>query len=146
LSRTDDVVAIIQVVNRYALAVDAQDWVSFRRLFVPDVTAIYEGSRTWTDLDTWVDDFTQIHKQYDATQHLISNHVVDVDGDSARAISYGHIQYFISDEGLREIYNYYDDDFVRVDGEWKLSRLRCRTLWRSQSSLPQLGTPLSQRG
>lgn len=44
-----DVVAITQLLNLYGLAVDAQRWELFDRIFATDVDADYGAGSHWTD-------------------------------------------------------------------------------------------------
>ncbi len=78
-----DVVAIMQLLNLYGLAVDSQRWELFDRIFATDVDADYGATSHWTDREQLEADFAAFHAPFDSTQHTMSTHVVHVDGDWA---------------------------------------------------------------
>ena len=75
---------IIQKLNLYGFAVDTQRWDLFDTVFTPFVDADFGGSAHWTDLAQFKADFAAFHAPFDATQHVMTNHQVLVNGDSDR--------------------------------------------------------------
>lgn len=56
-------------------------------------------------------------------RHIISNIVVDVDGDTARSVAYW--THMTSDEtgyGTVDFFGHYEDELVKIDGDWYFSR------------------------
>ena len=84
-----DVVAITQLLNRYGLAVDAQRWELFDRIFATDVDVDYGASSHWTDREHFKADLAAFHDPFDSTQHTMSTHVIHVDGDRAHSFCNG---------------------------------------------------------
>ena len=74
---------IIQLINLYGFAMDTQRWDLFDRIFASDVDADYGATSHWTDLASFKRDFGSFHEVFDATQHVMTNHLVTVKGDSA---------------------------------------------------------------
>ena len=57
------------------------------------------------------------------SQHMVTNPVITVEGDSAHGTWYFLTPIVVDDES-RWNFVRYDDDYVRVDGRWKIEHLR----------------------
>ena len=139
-----DTLQIIQLINLYGLAMDAQRWDLFDRIFTPDVEADFGAPSHWTDLATFKADFSAFHTPFDATQHLMSNHLVDVEGDTAHAFTYGAWRLFrkgVEGGDLWEGTGWYDDTLERCDGRWLIRRRVCRVSWWGGNPLVQETAP-----
>ena len=122
---------IIQTINLYGIAIDARRWDLFNTIFLPGVFLDYSGS-LWTSLDTFKSDFIRDHEQFDATQHAMMGHLVDVAGDTASAFTYCSWRLIRKNtEGgdFLEGTAWYDDSFVLTDAGWRISKRICRILW-----------------
>lgn len=132
--RSDDVTAVINVVNLYAAALDCQQWELFDQVFTADAEADFGGPACWRDLASLKRDFAAIHAPFDATQHMTTNHQVAVDGDRANCISYV-LGRFIrpAPEGgnMFESGGWYDDRLVRTGDGWRIRSRTCRMVWWS---------------
>lgn len=130
---TDDRNAIVDVLNLYALAVDTQNWALFDQVFTPDVLADYPSDLLWHDLDAFKRDFHTIHDHLRGSMHVITNHQVRIDGDTAHALSYGHFRLFgATPEGQDDFWEaigWYDDHLVRTTAGWRIDRRRARVTW-----------------
>lgn len=127
-----DMSAIINTINLYGLAIDTMRFALFDQVFTPDVEADYGPLSTWLDLDTFKRDFLAFHDPLDATQHAMLNHVVNVQEDTAQAVTYVHwllIREGLEDGSVLEGNSWYSDDLVRVGNEWLIRRRRCRNIW-----------------
>lgn len=82
--------AIKAVMDLYGFAVDTQRWDLFDQVFTEDVDADWGGSAVWNDLEKFKHDFAAYHDPFDGTHHVMTNLVVDVQGDKAKAVTYGH--------------------------------------------------------
>jgi 3-phenylpropionate/cinnamic acid dioxygenase small subunit len=141
LANLADRLAIIEVLHRYAFAIDTRDWIAFRQLFTDDVDADLIGFKHWTNLDAWVTDFEAGHAAMVSTQHVITNEVVEIDGDRARANSYGtnRINQPDSAQSITTGCSYHDD-LVRTADGWRITRRICRILWRSGQNVTSAAT------
>jgi hypothetical protein len=135
---SDDAIAIANVINLYALAVDTLQWDIFDRVFTADVKADFGGAAKWRDLESLKRDFAVIHAPFRATQHTTTNHQAIVDDNRASAISYVHGR-FIRDvpEGgdMFESCGWYDDHLVRGVAGWRIQNRICRTIWSGGNPL-----------
>lgn len=58
-------------------------------------------------------------------RHIINNIVVTIDGDTARSVSYwSHMTSGPNGRGTVDFFGHYEDDLVKVDGEWLFARRR----------------------
>jgi hypothetical protein len=95
LTTTDVRIDIAETVYGFAYGIDRRDWSEYRRIFVAppaDIEFDYESYHgrpaTRMSVDDWVAAVTPLFSGLDATQHTMSNPVVEVDGGSARCRVY----------------------------------------------------------
>jgi SnoaL-like domain len=124
--------AIIRVINRYGITMDARRWDLFDTIFTSDVELTYPGGAHWRDLASFKRDFAAAHEPFDATQHAMLNHLVDIDGDRATSFTYCFFRLIKrGTEGgdFLEGSAWYDDAWVRMAPGWRIKRRVCRILW-----------------
>lgn len=123
--------AITQVINRYGLAMDARRWDLFDSIFTPDVTIDYSG-RLWSNAISFKNDFRRDHQRFDATQHAMMGHLIDVADWEATAFTYCSWRLICrGTEGgdFLEGCAWYDDALRMTEAGWRISRRRCRIVW-----------------
>ena len=133
---------IIELLNLYGLAMDTQRWDLFDRIFTEDVDADYGATSHWTDREQFKADFGTFHELFDATQHVMTNHLVRVDGDRAAAHTYGAwrlIRHAAGDPPVWDGTGYYDDQLVRTPVGWRIARRTCRVIYWTGN--PRVQTP-----
>ncbi len=111
---------IVEALAQVAAATDARDWDTIRALFTPDTHAY--GVR---GIDALVDQCDAFLGGVGPTQHLLGNHRVTVEGDTARSLTYGRVHHVGAGpmEGASyECLGEYDDHWVRTDAGWRISR------------------------
>ena len=130
-----DVLAIRDVIDRYAVGVDRRDWDLVSTCFTPNCHADYGRSGEWTTRGPLIDWLDQIHRDIGPTQHRITNHQVKVDGDIATASSYldALLQVEHHEYDLLHVVASYHDQLVRSDDGWRIADRRLEDfLWRRQ--------------
>lgn len=123
---------IRELVNLYGLAVDSQRWDLFDRIFTEDVDADYSESAHWRDLASFKRDFAAFHDPFDSTQHCMMNHLVNVEGDRAQALTYGTwrlVRKAVDGMPLWDGSGWYDDVLIRTDSGWRIRQRICRIVW-----------------
>ena len=134
-SAADDVVEITQVLYRYARAIDTKDWKALERIFTPDARIHYAVERgaelRFPELGPWLAQAMTIFK---ATQHVITNPLAELSGDSARCSSYltaTHLQVRrdTGTEVLTTEGSMYTDELVRTREGWRISARRLDRIW-----------------
>lgn len=130
------------MINLYGLAMDTRQWDLFDRIFAPDVDADYGPTSRWTARDSFKSDFGAFHALFDATQHVMTNHLVSVAGDSATSMTYGAwrlIRHAAGEPPVWDGTGYYDDSWQRTGEGWRIVRRVCRVVyWQGN---PKVQTP-----
>ncbi|AEG50833.1 hypothetical protein Sphch_3222 [Sphingobium chlorophenolicum L-1] len=130
----EDKATIRSCVELYGYAVDSLRWDLFDRIFVRDGLYVRHGDREpWSDYDKFVDDFAAYHKIFTSTQHSMTNMICEVDGDAAKAITYGNWRLVrLGAEGGDTWMGqgWYEDAFVRTEAGWRIQRRQSRQVWR----------------
>lgn len=132
--RTADVVQIEQLLYRYARAIDAKDWKALGDVFTADARihyAVERGAELGArELQAWLGQAMRIFK---VTQHVVTNPLVELHGDTARCTSYltaTHLQVrhdgalVRTTEGSR-----YSDALVRGPDGWRISARKLERTW-----------------
>jgi hypothetical protein len=136
----------------YAHFIDTTQWEPFFALFTDDAELHYpwHGPLRFGETDmlsVWEEAF----RDFWATQHISSNHRIEIDGDRATTTSYVHAAH------MRDAANYGDHfdiggwyrcEMVRTPAGWRIARLRLNCLWQdggSQAVTQGWGQPGEQR-
>lgn len=117
-----DRLEIHDVLVAYATGIDRRDWDLLRRCFTDDCRADYGDIGQWHDGDAITAWMREVHTPLGHTQHRITNVTVEPTATGARTRSYVEAIVLGPDNssGVRAN-GYYDDDFVRVDGHWRIA-------------------------
>ena len=133
---TDDHEVITRKVYEYAYGIDTRDWHLYRSIFADTVSAdfsSYDDNPAITlSADDWVNRVKPLFIGLDATQHSMSNPLVDIDGDSARCRVYMQAAHFLEDWSAPEftIGGYYDDSLARIGDGWRITAVTLTVWWR----------------
>lgn len=137
-----DKAAIIELINLYGFALDAQQWQLFDQIFTDDVKAEFgPAGAVWSDLATFKRAFAAFHSTLDTFQHTMMGHLVHVDGTKAYAFSYGNWLLVRSAAKGGPSWlgtGWYDDELVRGDHGWRIKRRVCRLVsWSGNPLVPE---------
>ncbi|MGE3619154.1 MAG: nuclear transport factor 2 family protein [Acidimicrobiia bacterium] len=134
LRRALDHVEIIDVLNRYALALDTQDWDLLRTVFTDDAVGDYSAG-TYEGFDAIKGLVDRALGPLDASQHLIgSQAITSLDGDAATATCYLHAQHVkVGTPGGDQLIKagYYTDRLVRTEAGWRIAHRRLTITWEN---------------
>jgi hypothetical protein len=136
---------IVQLINLYGFAMDTQRWELFDRIFTDDVDADYGPTSHWTDRERFKSDFGSFHALFDATQHVMTNHLVTADGDRAHAHTYGSwrlVRHAAGDPPVWDGTGWYDDELVRTGSGWRIARRVCRVVFWTGN--PRVQSPMEE--
>ncbi|MCG6136698.1 MAG: nuclear transport factor 2 family protein [Nostoc sp. LLA-1] len=127
--------AIQKLTNCYALGTDAigsgnvlEGKNIYRDCFTQDavITAIFPdgASETRMGTDAWADFVYGVFQGngYQATQHLIGTINISVQGNQATMSSYLHATHKRSETSIDVANGTYEDELVKVNGQWKIQR------------------------
>lgn len=89
---------ISDVQLRYATGLDMRDWTTFRSCFADEIdvdfTSAFGGEPRHVTADRWTEAARRTMSGLRATQHMITNHVITVDGDRALCVAYVQAQHY----------------------------------------------------
>src|SRR5262245_27590296 len=97
-----DRAAISDVQLRYATGVDTRDWPLFRSCFTDEIEI--ESSSTVGSppprikADDWVERVRRTINGLQATQHMITNHAITLNGDEATCVAYVQARHHLPNE------------------------------------------------
>lgn len=136
---------IVELINLYGLAMDTRQWDLFDRIFAADADADYGPGSHWTDRASFKSDFGAFHALFDATQHVMTNHLVQIDGAKAQSLTYGSWRLVRHAAGVPPVWDgtgYYDDTWRRTAEGWRIVRRTCRVVYWTGN--PRVQAPSEQ--
>lgn len=113
--------ALIERLGEIAAAIDGRDWETIRSVFTADAHGYGKNGGPEVII-------AQMRAHLDGvgpTQHLLGNHRVDVDGDSARTLTYARVYHVGAgpmEGSFYECLGEYDDRWLRTEAGWLLAR------------------------
>lgn len=144
---------IVRLKYEYALGIDTRDWELYRSIFTDVIRmdfSTYSGQPA-ADMpaDTWVDSCKVLFTGLDATQHVMTNPIVDMgdDGRRARLRMYMKAEHFLLHDGGSPDYalgGYYDDLVVKTDEGWRIAAVTLNVFWNRGNR--NIMTLAAQRG
>lgn len=124
--------AIITVCVRYATAIDDRDWDRLRSCFLPDAVGIYHADRPLQGYPAIEEAIRTAVAPLTRTQHLVSNFLVDLQGDEASSRCSLHAQHVRAGAPGGDqfvIAGCYADRFARTDDGWRIRERRLDRWW-----------------
>lgn len=126
-ARTD----IIETIYRFANGLDLKDWQMVRDCFTETIATDYGDLRG--DVESYISADDYVAKRQVAlsplqTQHLSSNHIIKIDGDTAICQSQMLI-YRKKDNTFFNTHCFYEHHLVKRDNQWKISAVKQRVWW-----------------
>ncbi len=142
----EDRQAIVDLVIQYATGVDRRDWALYEECFTDpcefDFSSWNGRPAATMGAGEWAGKVRSTNGNFDATQHLSTNHVVTFDTpDTATCVSYVQAQHWFSAERLQRLGHavdeprwctvggYYTNSVVRTDAGWRIARCRLTVTW-----------------
>ena len=116
----DEFQAVVDVVVRCAAAYDHRDWPGLDEVFAPDATGYGVEGR-----EAVVSFVRRFLGGCGPSQHLLGNHQVTVDGDTAKSVCQARVLHVGAGERSHLTYECignYHDDLVRMSGGWRICR------------------------
>ena len=119
---TDDRAAIRRLKHEYCYAIDGGRYGAWTELFTEDGRFVrangdtYEGHEELYEFAA--DGFGPLFEQ---SAHVVTNPVIDVDGDAATGRWYLLLLTETPDGDVAVTQSKYEDEYVRVDGEWRIA-------------------------
>ena len=142
----EDRQAVVDVVVQYATGVDRRDWPLYGACFTDPCEIDFSS---WTgrpaalvSRDDWVKRVRSTNGNFDATQHMSTNHVVTfATAEEATCVSYVQAQHWFGVERLAAlgqpspdprwctVGGYYTNSLVRSEAGWRIRRCQLTVTW-----------------
>tara|TARA_B100001109_G_C18845471_1_gene466605 strand:- start:935 stop:1432 length:498 start_codon:yes stop_codon:yes gene_type:complete len=129
---TFDRLNIIDIINKYAHAVDEKDYDLFKTLFIEDVETKFVFDPTFFGGETiiikGIDDYMEYIKEsgslFRSSQHLIGNLLITATDSSVKVKSNLNSRGYYKDDINRSVslWGYYETYLKKIDGNWKITR------------------------
>ena len=125
----------------YAYSIDMRDYTKLASCFTADATTVYAGhSDVLRGRDAIIAHMKRVLDSLDATQHLFTNFVMDIQGDSAKMtcdILAQHVR-----QGARYLAGgKYQVEASRAGGKWRIGNVSAGSVWSDgdRTMLPKAG-------
>ena len=132
----EDRLAILDLIGRLALTIDARDWNELGELFTDTVyhdrTSLTGGEPVTLPVAEFVDGWRQTLQNMDAVHHQITNHVINVDGDRATCAANmqgTHVLVNPSGGPMWTVGGRHDYKLERTQGGWRIAALTFTVQW-----------------
>ena len=127
---------IIDTLNRYATSVDTRDWDLLLTAYTDEIEVDMISVGRPEVLTMSAKDFGELIERavlpFDSTQHLLSNYVVEINGDSATCVAYLHVQHFrMEGDEAKAVTRggYYSNNLVRTSEGWRINKYKVVITW-----------------
>jgi 3-phenylpropionate/cinnamic acid dioxygenase small subunit len=125
--------AISDLLLRYGRALDDRDWAKLETCFTPDAKAIYAELGVQDGRDAIIQTCRGALSILDSSQHIITNHEIEINGTVAHAQSYMHAQHTKNNTPGGDNFTIggtYIDDLVKTSDGWKIRQKELRFVWK----------------
>jgi ketosteroid isomerase-like protein len=123
---------IVAVAFRYCRALDTKDWPALSDVFLPDATADLSSGVDLIGIDAIVGRIRTALGHLDLSQHLVGNHEVTIDGDTATHRCYlqaQHVRQAASGGPNYLVGGRYEDRLVRTPNGWRIAHRTLTVMW-----------------
>ena len=132
-----DRVEIVERVTRVAVLADRRSWDDLRACFAGlveiDYTALVGGEPEELPAEALMERWQELLESFAATQHLVTNHLVALEGDTATCDADVRATHFRpsgdGQEPVWQVGGFYHYGLVRSDGGWLVRTMRFVPTW-----------------
>ena len=135
LSLVTNKLKIIELINQFGISIDLRDWTKFRSLFAESVEFDYSSIGEVAGVLP-PDIITNTAKQdlggFQTTQHMITNHIVELSDNEATCTAHVRAQHFLPNDRfdpMLQIGGYYNAKLIPVESDWKIKGWKFTILW-----------------
>ena len=131
----NDFVEITQRRYEYAMGIDSRDFGLLRSVFTENITMNFEDYNGQPEsklrADDWVESCKPLFLGLDSTQHIMSNPIVTVEGDTAFCKMQMQAFHFYENRRQEEfsIGGYYEDKLFHNGSKWLISAVTLNIFW-----------------
>ena len=122
---------------RYATGTDTRNWELFRTCFTDEIEVDFSSGfglpRVRLRADDWVQRTAPRMNALQATQHVITNHVITFEDDNhATCVAYVQARHHnpnSTGDNDHTVYGYYTNQFERTSKGWRIATLKLTVSW-----------------
>ncbi|MBA3823248.1 MAG: nuclear transport factor 2 family protein [Ktedonobacterales bacterium] len=137
---------ITELVNNVATCADLHDWLGVQQCFAETITVDYTslsgGTPQHTTPQALVAGWQSTLNGFAATQHLITNHRITVEGDTATCLACVQATHYLPnppEDAFWIVGGYYQYEIARTPQGWRITNTTLTATWqRGNSHLPAL--------
>jgi hypothetical protein len=136
VAELEDHLAIIELINRMVLGLDSKDWDGLVHLFTENVysdrTSLTGGDPETLGAEAFVGGWRWLMDHLDAIHHIVSNHVVNVDGDSATCTANmlgTHVLVNPSGGPMWQVGGHHNYQLTRTSDGWRIAGITFIIQW-----------------
>jgi hypothetical protein len=133
---TGDQFTVQDTISRFGRLVDDQDWPGLPKMFTErvklDYTRLFGGTPEEVPGSTIGDRWRKRLGGFDATQHVITNIVADIEGDDASVVANvvaHHVLTALGDDGMLTGGGTYHIRLTRTGDRWLIAEIGVRVFW-----------------
>jgi hypothetical protein len=123
---------ITDVIHRYATGIDLRDWDLYSSIFDDEILIDFESfMKTPAEKMTraaWVKRVRSLISGFDATQHVLTNHVFQIEADTAVVTLYMKAEHFLNGDSIA-LGGYYTHHLRRNSDRWCITLTRLTATW-----------------
>ncbi|WP_327141743.1 nuclear transport factor 2 family protein [Nocardia sp. NBC_01327] len=136
MTSAQDRADVIDTATAMMWYIDIRDWDAFTTVFAEDVrldyTAIWGGDPSHATPAQIHADWSRLLGAFDATQHLLGNHLVTVDGDTAVLTAVFQAVHILANplgSPRWTLGGTYRFGLTRIDGAWRINDIAMTPTW-----------------
>jgi 3-phenylpropionate/cinnamic acid dioxygenase small subunit len=128
--------ALIELLSRFALAIDTRDWPAYRAVFTDEFELDYSSWNPrsigrWR-ADDWVERATKLFPGLTHSRHTVTNHLAKIEGDHGSIRAHVTAEHVIVEHGRTDVFTlngFYDDRCTRTPDGWRISGKKLVAQW-----------------
>ena len=119
--QVEDYLAICQLRSKYSRLIDNERWKEFAQLFTENTTVVYP--RDTLENRQGVYKYVRDRVEYEYSMHTVQMPEIEITGTSATGKWYMLVFYIAPDHSQGYVMGSYEDEYRKVDDEWKIDRM-----------------------
>lgn len=152
-----DRAALIELLSRYADIADLKEFTDLPGLvFTDPVTLDFSSVADIPPMTVPLNQYVEVLRgsfaPYVATHHVISGHVVTVEGDTATVHAHVRAEHWLPGEATGDgsnrwlVVGFYDNEAVRTEHGWRLNRVKLTSAYQENPHLSSVALAAAQAG
>ena len=119
--------AIIDLTVTYCWALDSKNFEALASVFAQDATTGLGGSQS--GIAEIIERVSSALARFPTTQHIVTNHVIAINGDAATSRCYVQVQHVWESGDLYTVGGRYEDQLSRTPAGWRITHRDLVVMW-----------------